>query len=147
MTQPNTIMIGAYAGGLAGMVTLASILDEGKISSEPDCKFTDFAGFQDAEDTSRRGLGYAMCEMNWTSLSDTQRYTLRQFCPSKLSAQVFIRVSTNETNSAGVHIWHTYLATMLWITGAETRTIYHTDQDPGVWEGAIIQFRALIQQD
>ena len=147
MTQPNECMIGTYAGGYpGGMVTLASILEAASIPYGPDIRFKDFSDFKDVEDTSRRGLGYSMATWEWQGLDDIQRYALRAYC-SALSAQVYVRTATNETTSAGIHVWHTYLATMLWVTEYEDREVWLKDVQGGYMLGAKFEFRALVAQD
>lgn len=146
MTQPNVCMIGAYAGGIGGMVTLSSLLEGMGIPYEPDIKYQNFSAFQDMEDSSRRGLGYPFVTLKWQALSDVQRYALRTYC-SALSSQIYIRVSTNETSSAGIHIWHTFLCTLLWVTDAEDREAWITDIQAGYMLDVKLICRALVQQD
>ncbi len=142
MTVPTTFMIGTVAGGTGGMVSLNSLLSLDGSAVDPDYAFTDFSGNEDMEDGSRRGIGYSMCTMNWASLTDTQRYQLRQFCPS-LSNVVLIGVPTNETDVNGVHIWHTYNAEMLWATKSEDRQLWSPTQGGRVMS-LDLTFRALI---
>ena len=142
----NDFCIGSSTASSTAVVTLTSILSEANVPIEPDAEFQTFSGQEDLMDTSRLGVGYSMETWKFAHLSDTQRYTLRQYCNNSLSNQVYMRCPTNETGSDGTHTWHTFLATMIW-PSTEKRSVFVLDTDPGQWEDVTVQFRALVQQD
>ncbi len=155
--QPNTWMMGTVAAGIGAMQTMDALFSEENKPFEPDFKFKPYSAAADMLDGSSLGEGWAMAVMTFTAaLTDTQRYKIAQFVPSGLSNSILLRCPTNNTDSNGIHIWHTFQCEMIWPADYETRTIWQGDDvgvlgvytgEPGYLEKPIFTFRAFQQLD
>jgi hypothetical protein len=94
------------------MQTLDSIfVSDGSI--DPDWSFQPYSRSIRLGDGQLKGQGFPIAKWRWNGLSDYNRETLRDFVGSNLSATVFIRTATNETNSGDI-VYKNYEAIMNW---------------------------------
>lgn len=111
MTQ---FMIGTYAGGLAGMDALDTVLSRANIPVDPDWDFVPYIGYADVGDGSRLGIGYPTANWHWNFLTQAQRDILKTYCSTGLSAHILIKTRTNEPDAYGSYEFKTYECIMYW---------------------------------
>lgn len=134
MSNPAVIadfMIGTYAGGTGGMVTLASL----NIPMPKPIYRTAVSAIK-LGDNSMRELGSPMVEWQFGFITQAQRDTLRTYCTG-VSAQVYIKTPTTEKISGVSNAAQTFLAQMIWPAP-------NTPESPEA--GRRLQFNLLFKQ-
>lgn len=97
---------------LLGIESLDEIL-ESEISIDPDWSFQAYSTNIRLGNGLLKGMGYPVIRWRWRAMSDANREILKEFVGSNLSAPIYIRSATNETNEGAI-TFATYYGVMNW---------------------------------
>ena len=105
--------------------TLDALLSINNIPVEPEWTYEPFAEIVGTLGGVDYGRGFAIATWHLNIVRNSQRTTLRTFCPGT-SAVVYLSTPTNEDDSNGDPVLKNFQATMHWIKGQEDKQIRHT---------------------
>ncbi len=134
MANPTTnedFQIATLASGIAGLVTLASL---GLTNPHP--VYMTATSEIKLGDNSARTLGLPRVTWSWGFVQQSQRDTLRTFCPGA-SAKVYVVTPTTEVVDDVANAAQCYLAQMIWPAPA-------TPENPQT--GRRLEFNILLRQ-
>lgn len=100
--------------------TLDQLIGFADIPIDPDFSYTPQSDVVKAVSGLSFPRGFASAMWHFNALTNTQRQTLKSFCPN-LSAEVYIETLSNEQTVCGDDEWIQALAVMNWTAGDETK--------------------------
>ena len=98
----------------------------------PKSAFHPYAGVEDLDDNSQRGVGLPSVVWSWTTITQTERDQLRTLIPGD-SAAVLIRTRTNDTSAQFLY----YTAQAIW-------PLLEESYDAKTRQGFNLTFRQMV---